>query len=96
MACKRHFLQHAPQCPSILGGVVKPHLPVTSIFMPFSRTLANNHPRGCYGVTGGVERARKLAMRRAPRLYDIGGRVGDVDPREPPARTRARLGLTLI
>ncbi|CAH2244596.1 jg11711 [Pararge aegeria aegeria] len=41
---------------------------------------------GCYGVTQGVGRARKLAMRRAPGLDDIGGRVGDVDPRVPPAR----------
>ncbi|CAH2257639.1 jg20517 [Pararge aegeria aegeria] len=45
----------------------------------FGRTLADNHLRGCYGVTGGVGRARKLAMRRAPGLDDIGGEVGDVD-----------------
>ncbi|CAH2230271.1 jg20020 [Pararge aegeria aegeria] len=31
------------------------------------------HLRGFYGVTGGVGRARKLAMRRAPGLDDIGG-----------------------
>ncbi|CAH2217561.1 jg24150 [Pararge aegeria aegeria] len=40
------------------------------------RTLADNHLRGCYGVTGGVGRARKLAMRRAPGLDDIGGESG--------------------
>ncbi|CAH2238361.1 jg18007 [Pararge aegeria aegeria] len=54
----------------------------------FGRTLADNHLRGCYGVTGGVGRARKLAKRRAPGLDDIGGEVGNVDPRVPPARTR--------
>ncbi|CAH2267490.1 jg3495 [Pararge aegeria aegeria] len=43
---------------------------------------------GCYGVSGGVGRARELAMRRAPGLDDIGGKVGDVDPMLPPARTR--------
>ncbi|CAH2241004.1 jg4075 [Pararge aegeria aegeria] len=61
------------------------------------RTLADNHLRGCYGVTGGVGRARKLAMRRAPGLDDIGGEVGDVDPRVPPARTRtsARFDVNL-
>ncbi|CAH2249510.1 jg18764 [Pararge aegeria aegeria] len=42
-------------------------------FSFFGRTLAANHLRGCYGVTGGVGRARKLAMRRAPGLDDIGG-----------------------
>ncbi|CAH2228977.1 jg251, partial [Pararge aegeria aegeria] len=58
-------------------------------FSFFGRTLADNHPRGCYGVTRGVGRARKLAMRRAPGHDDIGGgEVGDVDPRVPPARTR--------
>ncbi|CAH2242092.1 jg26223 [Pararge aegeria aegeria] len=36
------------------------------------RSLAANHLRGCYGVTGGVGRVRKLAMRRAPGLDDIG------------------------
>ncbi|CAH2246885.1 jg19249 [Pararge aegeria aegeria] len=63
----------------------------------FGRTLADNHLRGCYGVTGGVGRARKLAMRRAPGLDDIGGEVGDVDPRVPPARTRtsARFDVNL-
>ncbi|CAH2216980.1 jg22831, partial [Pararge aegeria aegeria] len=39
-------------------------------------TLADNHLRGCYGVTGGVGRARKFAMRRAPGLDDIGGKGG--------------------
>ncbi|CAH2236714.1 jg16954 [Pararge aegeria aegeria] len=60
-------------------------------------TLAANHLRGCYGVTGGVGRARKLAMGRAPGLDDIGGEVGDVDPRVPPARTRtsARFDVNL-
>ncbi|CAH2237135.1 jg23274 [Pararge aegeria aegeria] len=38
------------------------HLPITTLGL-----------RGCYGVTGGVERARKLAIRRAPGLDDIGG-----------------------
>ncbi|CAH2244724.1 jg19108 [Pararge aegeria aegeria] len=41
------------------------------LFCFFGRTLADNHLRGCYGVTGGVGRARKLAMRRAPGLDDI-------------------------
>ncbi|CAH2264282.1 jg9133 [Pararge aegeria aegeria] len=35
--------------------------------------LAANHLRGCYGVTGEVGQARKLAMRRTPGLDDIGG-----------------------
>ncbi|CAH2250509.1 jg9597 [Pararge aegeria aegeria] len=35
-------------------------------FSIFGWTLADNHLRGCFGVTGGVGRARKLAMRRAP------------------------------
>ncbi|CAH2239688.1 jg12464 [Pararge aegeria aegeria] len=39
-------------------------------------TFADNHLRGCYGVTGGVGRAQKLAMRRAPGLDDIGGESG--------------------
>ncbi|CAH2234543.1 jg1683 [Pararge aegeria aegeria] len=39
----------------------------------FGWTLADNHLRGCYGVTGGVGRARELAMKRAPGLDDIGG-----------------------
>ncbi|CAH2243604.1 jg5125 [Pararge aegeria aegeria] len=66
-------------------------------FAFFGRTLADNHLRGCYGVTGGVGPARKLAMRRAPGLDDIGGEVGDVDPRVPPARTRtsARFDVNL-
>ncbi|CAH2210736.1 jg16112, partial [Pararge aegeria aegeria] len=52
---------------------------------------------GCYGVSGGVGRARKLAMRRVPGLGDIGRRVGDVDPRVPPARARtsARFDVNL-
>ncbi|CAH2235788.1 jg7640 [Pararge aegeria aegeria] len=60
-------------------------------------SLAANHLRGCYGVTGGVGRARKLAMRRAPGLDDIWGIVGDVDPRVPPARARtsARFDVNL-
>ncbi|CAH2234748.1 jg20975 [Pararge aegeria aegeria] len=37
----------------------------------FGWTLADNHLMGCYGVTGGVGRARELAMRRAPGLDDI-------------------------
>ncbi|CAH2263424.1 jg13896 [Pararge aegeria aegeria] len=73
---------------------------ITLVHYPFpffGRTLADNHLRGCYGVTGGVGRARKLAMRRAPGLDDIGGEVGDVDPRVPPARTRtsARFDVNL-
>ncbi|CAH2247179.1 jg16989 [Pararge aegeria aegeria] len=69
----------------------------TFCFCFFGRTLADNHLRGCYGVTGGVGRARKLAMRRAPGLDDIGGSMGDVDPRVPPARTRtsARFDVNL-
>ncbi|CAH2238253.1 jg11532 [Pararge aegeria aegeria] len=59
-------------------------------------TLADNHLRGYYGVTGGVGRARKLAMRRAPGLDDIGGEVGDVDPRVPPARTRTSARFDVI
>ncbi|CAH2270000.1 jg6475 [Pararge aegeria aegeria] len=63
----------------------------------FGWTLADNHLRGCYGVTGGVGRARKLAMRRAPGLDDIGGEVGNVDPKVPPARdwTSARFDVNL-
>ncbi|CAH2264340.1 jg18421 [Pararge aegeria aegeria] len=41
-----------------------------------SRTFADNRLRGCYGVSGGVGRARKLAMRKAPGLEDIGGESG--------------------
>ncbi|CAH2236891.1 jg20300 [Pararge aegeria aegeria] len=63
-----------------------------SFFCFFGRTFADNHLRGCYGVTGGVGRARKLALRRAPGLDDIGGRVGDVDPRVPPAQRDGRWG----
>ncbi|CAH2209518.1 jg17516 [Pararge aegeria aegeria] len=44
------------------------------VFPIFGWTLADNHLRGCYGVTGGVGRARKLAMRRVPGLDDIGGK----------------------
>ncbi|CAH2230412.1 jg1915 [Pararge aegeria aegeria] len=33
----------------------------------FGWTLADNHLRGCYGVTGGVGRARKLARARRHR-----------------------------
>ncbi|CAH2245158.1 jg16728 [Pararge aegeria aegeria] len=53
--------------------------------------------KGCCGVTGGVVRARELAMRRAPGLDNIGGQVGDFDPRLPPARTRtsARFDVNL-
>ncbi|CAH2268540.1 jg2228 [Pararge aegeria aegeria] len=42
----------------------------------FGWTFADTHLRGCYGVTGEVRRARKLAMRRAPGLNDIGGESG--------------------
>ncbi|CAH2243543.1 jg1590 [Pararge aegeria aegeria] len=38
-----------------------------------SKTLADKHLRGCYGVTGEMGRARELAMRRAPGLNDIEG-----------------------
>ncbi|CAH2216291.1 jg25480 [Pararge aegeria aegeria] len=70
--------------------------PVTAFDLKW-RTFTDNHLSGCYGVTGGVGRARKLAMRRAPGLDDIGGRVGDVDPRVRPARTRtsARFDVNL-
>ncbi|CAH2217246.1 jg12672, partial [Pararge aegeria aegeria] len=43
-------------------------------------SLAANHLRGCYGVTGGVRRARKFAMRRVPGLDDIGGESGSRRP----------------
>ncbi|CAH2265104.1 jg9267 [Pararge aegeria aegeria] len=58
--------------------------------------VADNHLRGCYGVTG-EERELELVMRRAPGLDDIRGKVGDVDPRVPPARTRpsARFDVNL-
>ncbi|CAH2238230.1 jg11509 [Pararge aegeria aegeria] len=63
-------------------------------------TLADNHQRGCYCVTGGVGRYRECAMRRALGLDDIGGKVGDVDPRVPPARTltsaRFDVNLTVV
>ncbi|CAH2211573.1 jg27619 [Pararge aegeria aegeria] len=67
------------------------------IYSIFGWTLDDNHLRGCYGVTRGVGRARKLAMRRALGLDDIGGRVGDVNPRVPPARARtsARFDVNL-
>ncbi|CAH2269123.1 jg17338 [Pararge aegeria aegeria] len=39
----------------------------------FGWTFADNHLRGCYGVTGGVGRARQLVMRRARGLDDISG-----------------------
>ncbi|CAH2244655.1 jg5441 [Pararge aegeria aegeria] len=42
----------------------------------FRLTLADNLLRGCYGVTGGVGRARKLAMRRAPGLDGHRGEYG--------------------
>ncbi|CAH2239750.1 jg12169 [Pararge aegeria aegeria] len=69
------------------------HYPIFSIF---GWTLADNHLKGCYGITGGMGRARKLAMRRAPGLDDTGGRVGN-DPRVPPARARtsARFDVNL-
>ncbi|CAH2237946.1 jg4640 [Pararge aegeria aegeria] len=59
----------------------------------FGWTLADNQLKGWYGVTGGVGRARKLAMRRAPGLDYIRGRVGDFVPRVPPARVVVDYGL---
>ncbi|CAH2269418.1 jg16444 [Pararge aegeria aegeria] len=41
------------------------------IFSFFGWTLADNHLRGCYGVTGESGGERELAMRRAPGLDDI-------------------------
>ncbi|CAH2226663.1 jg19663 [Pararge aegeria aegeria] len=97
---QRHVAFPAPWDPNVhrFSELCAPPIATSaSRFYELCWTLADNHLRGCYSVTGGVGRARKLAMRRAPGLDDIGGEVGEVDPRVPPARTRtsARFDVNL-
>ncbi|CAH2226013.1 jg19752 [Pararge aegeria aegeria] len=57
---------------SLTGEVLPPCLLLTSSSVT-GFSPEDNHLRGGYGVTGGVGRARKLALRRTRGLDDIGG-----------------------